>query len=307
MAEPTLLLFDTASVYFRAFYALPKTMRAPDGTPVNAVRGLLDTISRLVVEYSPSQLACCWDNSWRPLWRVALVPSYKAQRVGAEGAEQIPDELAVQIPLIGRALELLSIPVLGAADYEADDVIATVARHSSIPTTVVTGDRDLFQIVDDQRGIDVCYLRTGPGGHDRVDQAWVVQRYGITPAQYADFAVLRGDPSDGLPGVSGIGEKTAASLLSAHGDLAGVLAAAAAGELPARVSSALAASMDYLTAAGVVARVDTGVPLPKVELRWPPSFDAKKFSEFGEQWNLGGSGTRISEVWQPAHTQARNT
>lgn len=307
MAEPTLMLFDTASVYFRAFFALPRSMRASDGTPVNAVRGFLDTAARFIKEYSPNQIACCWDFAWRPQWRVALIPTYKAHRVGVDDAEQVPVELAAQIPLVREALSLLGIPVVGAADYEADDVIATLANRSPIGAAVVTGDRDLFQVVDDERRIEVCYLRTGPGGYDHVNESDVLRRYGVRASQYADFAVLRGDPSDGLPGVPGIGAKTAAALLTSYGDLSGVLAASQAGELAPRVSKALEQSLNYLTAAGPVVAVERNAPVPEVSLAPPPSFDGERFTQFGRRWNLGGATARFAEVWQSAITQARST
>jgi 5'-3' exonuclease len=153
-----LMLLDTASLYFRAFYGVPDTIRRADGTPVNAVRGLLDMIARLTTDYGATHLVACWDDDWRPQWRVDLIPSYKSHRVaeevaGAPDVEVVPDALEAQIPMIRRVLELAGIAVVGAADHEADDVIGTYASHAELPVDVVTGDRDLFQIVDDARQV----------------------------------------------------------------------------------------------------------------------------------------------------------
>src|ERR687890_1595605 len=204
------MLLDTASLYFRAFFGVPDTITAPDGTPVNAVRGLLDFISRLVGEYHPTHLACCWDDDWRPAWRVELLPSYKAHRVLAAKAsgpdiEQVPDPLEVQIPVIREVLAAFGIAVVGAPGYEADDVIGTLADTAApgMPVDIVTGDRDLFQLVDDAREIRVLYVARGVGRHERVTNAVVREKYGVDGRQYADFATLRGDASDGLPGVAG--------------------------------------------------------------------------------------------------------
>jgi 5'-3' exonuclease len=226
-----LMLLDTASLYFRAYFGVPETVRAPDGTPVNAVRGLLDFIARLVADHRPEELVACMDEDWRPAWRVELIPSYKAHRVAQEvpagpDVEQTPDTLEPQVPVIEQVLDAIGIARLGAPGFEADDVIGTLATRSPGPTDIVTGDRDLFQLVDDARGVRVLYPRKGVGDCDLVTDAELRHRYGIGAARYTDFAVLRGDPSDGLPGVQGIGEKTAAQLLAEYGDLATVRAAA---------------------------------------------------------------------------------
>ena len=306
MSDSGLLLFDTASVYFRAFFGVPTAVRAPDGRPVNAVRGLLDYLARFITEYSPTRLACCWDNSWRPLWRVVLIPSYKAHRVGDDG-EDIPAELALQIPLITEVLTAVGVPIIGADGYEADDVIGTLANREPGPVGVVTGDRDLFQVVDDAAGIRVLYLGRGAGQHDRVDAAWLRQRYGVDPERYVDFAILRGDPSDGLPGVPGIGEKTAARLLADFGDLAGIRTAAEAGLLTAKMTDSVVSAADYLTAATPVVAVERQVDLPEVDLRLPDSVaHPDRFDELVTELGLGGSAERLRVALQTA-AQARST
>ncbi|MFT4295776.1 MAG: 5'-3' exonuclease [Micropruina sp.] len=295
--EPAFLqLYDTASLYFRAFFGLPGSLRAADGQPVNAVRGLLDFMARFITEYRPTHAAACWDNSWRPAWRVELVPSYKAHRVLAGDVEVVPDELNSQVPLILGVLDALGIAVVGADGYEADDVIGTLASTASGPVDVVTGDRDLFQLVDDDRQIRVLSVVKGVRNHERVTDAVLRERYGITGAGYADFATLRGDASDGLPGVSGVGEKTAARLIADYGDLDGVLAAASAGRLSPALTARLAAGIDYLAGAREVVRVcrdiDLGVSLDDLRLPTKPA-RPEVFAELAELLNLGGAADRI--------------
>ena len=195
----SLMLLDTASLYFRAFYGVPDTVRAPDGTPVNAVRGLLDMITRLVRARHPARLVACWDADWRPAFRVAVVPSYKAHRLAADGGEDVPPALAAQVPLIDDLLHAAGLPVAGQPGYEADDVIGTLAARSADPVDVVTGDRDLFQLVDDSRGIRVIYTVRGLLNIDVIDEAAVTAKYGIPGRAYADFAALRGDPATACP------------------------------------------------------------------------------------------------------------
>jgi 5'-3' exonuclease len=294
MAEPRLMLFDTASLYFRAFHGVPTSLRGPDGRPVNAVRGLLDFLARFITDYSPTQVACCWDVAWRPAWRVALVPSYKAHRVAYGDVEQVPEELVAQVPLIVEVLAALGLPVVGAAHCEADDVIGTLATRSAVPTDVVTGDRDLFQLVDDQRAVRVLYCGRGVANHDRVDAAWLRAKYGIDGAGYVDFAVLRGDPSDGLPGVAGVGEKTAAKLVDQYGDLSGILAAVGENRLAPTIALRLAAAIDYLGAAREVVAVRTDAALPALDLTLPSApVQPERFAELAELLGLGGSAERI--------------
>jgi 5'-3' exonuclease len=302
--QRSLMLLDTASLYFRAFYGVPDTIRAPDGRPVNAVRGLLDFIARFVDQYSPAELACCWDNAWRPEWRVALLPSYKAHRVATGDIEVVPDPLTEQVPLILDSLAAAGLPVVGADGYEADDVIGTLAGRASGPVEVVTGDRDLFQLVDDR--VRVLYCARGVAKHERVDDAWLTAKYGITGAGYVDFAVLRGDPSDGLPGVAGIGEKTAAALIAAHGGLEGIVAAAERGELSPAVTRRLREAVDYLGPAREVVAVATDVPLPPLDLTLPAAPpDPAAFAALAESLGLGGSADRLLQALAAA--AGRNT
>ena len=192
-----LMLLDTASLYFRAFYGVPDTVTAPDGRPVNAARGLLDMIAKLLTTYEPTHVVACWDDDWRPQWRVDLIPSYKAHRVAelveaAPDVEEVPDPLEAQIPVIRAELDALGIPIVGVAQHEADDVIASFAAQSGMPVDVVTGDRDLFQLVDDARGIRVIYTGRGMSNLEVLDEASVTAKYRVLPSHYADYAVLGG-------------------------------------------------------------------------------------------------------------------
>jgi 5'-3' exonuclease len=302
-ATGRLMLLDTASMYFRAFFGVPE-IKADDGTPVNAVRGLLDFIARLVTDYRPTDLVCCWDNDWRPQWRVDLVPSYKAHRVEAETAtgpdvEEVPDPLQVQVPLILDVLDAFGIPVLGVDGYEADDVIGTLATGAGRPVDIVTGDRDLFQLVDDEAEVRVLYIARGVGRHERVDNDWVRAKYGIDAHQYADFATLRGDTSDGLPGVAGVGEKTAATLLNRFADMDGILAAVAdsGSDLGPGPRGKIRAAADYLEVAPTVVAVarDLDVAGTPTALPRTPA-DPDRVLELARRYNLEGPAQRLVEA-----------
>jgi len=289
----TTMLLDAASMYFRAFYGVPQeTMRAPDGTPVNAVRGLLDMIATLLRARHPDRLFACMDATWRPAFRVQAIPSYKTHRANPDGSEQIPDGLTVQLSVIVAVLDAAGITMKWADGYEADDIIGTLAAQATEPVEVVTGDRDLFQLVDDARGVRVAYIGRGVARLELVDEADVTRRYQIPGRSYAAFAALRGDPSDGLPGVPGVGEKTAAALVRAFGSVEAMLAAIDAGHggFPPGSRAKLVAARPYLEAALPVVRVATDAPvkltggeLPSV----PP--DGAKVAALDERWGLGSS------------------
>ncbi|MFC5177014.1 5'-3' exonuclease [Nocardioides taihuensis] len=298
------MLLDTASMYFRAFYGVPE-ITADDGTPVNAVRGLLDFISRLVTDYRPTRLACCWDNDWRPQWRVDLIPSYKAHRVEAEvpgpapDVEEVPHPLEVQVPIILEVLAAAGICVVGADGYEADDVIGTLATGAGMPVDVVTGDRDLFQLVDDDADVRVLYIARGVGNHERVTNDWVRAKYDIDARQYADFATLRGDTSDGLPGVAGVGEKTAATLLNRFGDMEGIVAAAhdPEAELGPGPRGKIKAAADYLAVAPQVVAVVRDLDLGSPDLTLPAApRDDEALDALAERYSLTSSVGRLREA-----------
>ncbi|CAN5371081.1 5'-3' exonuclease [soil metagenome] len=301
--EPRLLLLDTASMYFRAYFGMPE-YAAPDGTNVNAVRGMLDYVSRLVEEYRPTDLVCCWDNDWRPQWRVDLIPSYKAHRVVEEVAsapdvEEVPDPLGLQVPIIREVLTAFGIAVIGADGYEADDVIGTLATGAGQPVDVVTGDRDLFQLVDDEIDVRVLYIAKGVGRHERVTNDWVREKYAIEAAQYADFATMRGDASDGLPGVSGVGEKTAATLLQRFGDIDAIVAAAQdpASDMGPGPRGKIKAALDYLAVAPAVCAVARDIDLDRSALTLPSTpADPEALLSLVEQWGLETPANRLLGV-----------
>jgi len=300
-----LMLLDTASLYFRAFYGVPDSIRRSDGTPVNAVRGLLDMIARLVVEFDAALLVACWDDDWRPQWRVDLIPSYKAHRVAevvsdAADVEVVPDLLEAQIPLIREVLRLAGIAVVGAAEHEADDVIGSYATGAAHPVDIVTGDRDLFQLVDDAHDVRVVSTTRGMKNLEVLTDAVVVAKYRVLPEQYADFATLRGDTSDGLPGVAGIGEKTASGLLGEHGSLDALRAAAAdpASSVSSSVRAKLEAAAAYLDVAPRVVAVVRDLDLPSLEqvgarLQPVTGGDRVELERLASEWNLGGSVGRL--------------
>ncbi|MHC0428589.1 5'-3' exonuclease [Streptomyces sp. O3] len=295
------MLLDTASLYYRAYFGVPDSVRAPDGTPVNAVRGLLDFIARLVQDHRPDDLVACMDADWRPHWRVKLIPSYKAHRVAEESAdgpdtEETPDTLSPQVPVIEEVLDALGIARIGAAGYEADDVIGTLTARATGPVDIVTGDRDLYQLVDDARGVRVLYPLKGVGTLQLTDEAVLREKYAVDGRGYVDLALLRGDPSDGLPGVPGIGDKTAAKLLAQYGDLAGIMAAVddPKSKLTPAQRRRLDESRAYVAVAPKVVRVATDVPVPDLdvalprEARHPAALDA-----LAARWGLGGALTRL--------------
>lgn len=269
-----LLLLDTASMYYRAFHSMPETMVSKDGTPINAVRGLLERIIKLNIDRKPDLIIAAWDTEWRPQWRVDLIPSYKTHRLDQsdesddldEAASMMPDALGVQIPIIEELLVALGIPVIGHEEYEADDVIGTYAQNDQFSSTeIVTGDRDLFQLIDNKKDVSVLYTSKGSLDHYREQQ--VLDKYGIRADQYVDYAILRGDPSDGLPGVKGIGDKTAAKLISKFGNLDSVINAAEAGnaEIRERIANSILNTKDYLAKAQKVVPVVKDVNVPSLD------------------------------------------
>jgi 5'-3' exonuclease len=212
------LFVDGSSLIFRAFYGVPKTVRSPDGRLINAARGFLETLTRLIGTRHPAHLAVASDADWRPDWRVALIPGYKAQRV----AEPIPPALIPQMPVIDAFLTAIGIDALGVTDYEAEDVIATWTAKATGTVEIVSGDRDLFALIEDPR---VTVLYPEKGAWAVIDESEVTRRYGIPGRHYADFAMLRGDPSDGLPGLKGVGAIAAASMIRQHGGVPAILEA----------------------------------------------------------------------------------
>ena len=292
----TLMLLDSASLWYRAFYGMPDSLLSPDGTPVNAIRGYLDMSARLITTYKPNRLVACIEGDWRPSWRVELFPEYKANRLDEEGAEEEPDLLAPQIPILMDVLDAFGIAIVGADDYEADDVMASYAEREKGPIRIVTGDRDMFQLVDDKKDVKVVYLAKGISQHDLVDLKYVADKYSIPGDRYDLFAMFRGDPSDGLPGVKGIGEKGAAVIANNFATVEDALAAAheAHASLPPALAKKIIAGADYLSIAPKLVRVARDAPLPKVDLSMPKApTDLSKLYQIKDQYGLGASIDRL--------------
>ncbi|RCG29798.1 5'-3' exonuclease [Sphaerisporangium album] len=294
---PGLMLLDTPSLYFRAFYGIPESMTAPDGMPVNAVRGLIDMIATLVRGHAPDELVACMDADWRPAFRVAAIPSYKAHRVATGDQEQVPDTLVPQIPVIEAVLDAVGVARVGVPGYEADDVIGTCTARATGAVEIVTGDRDLFQLVDDSRPCRVLYTVKGIRNLQTIDEAEVTAKYGIPGRAYADYATLRGDPSDGLPGVPGVGDKTAAALITRFGSLEAMLAALDEGVtdgFPAGSRTKIIKARDYLAVAPAVVKVAHDAPLPDLDMARPVKpRDPEALVALADRYGLDGPLNRL--------------
>jgi 5'-3' exonuclease len=299
----TLMLLDSASLWYRAYYGMPDTMVAPDGTPVNAIRGYLDMTARLITMYQPNRLVACIEGDWRPSWRVCLFPDYKANRLeeGSTDEEEEPDTLTPQIPILLDLIDAFGITVIGIDDYEADDVMASYAVQEKGPIRIVTGDRDLFQMVDDERNVAVVYLAKGLSQHDLVDQAWVANRFEIPGDRYALFAMIRGDPSDGLPGVKGIGVKGAAHIANHFHNIEDVIAAADINDsaLTPALAKKILASREYLAIAPTLVHCARDIVLPNVSLSLPKyPKDMKLIQHMQDKYALGASVDRLVSALQ---------
>ncbi|BBZ13527.1 5'-3' exonuclease [Mycobacterium branderi] len=308
-----LLLLDGASMWFRSYYGVPTSITSPDGRPVNAVRGFLDSMALVITRQRPRRLVVCLDLDWRPQFRVDAIPSYKAHRVEQENpdgqvdVEEVPDELSPQVEIIEEILDAFGICTAGAVGFEADDVIGTLAAaERRDPVVVVSGDRDLLQVVgDDPVPVRVLYLGRGLTNATLLGPAEVADRYGIPVDRagegYAELALLRGDPSDGLPGVPGIGEKTAATLLSQHGSLATILKAVddPKSSLSKGLRRKLRDAADYVEAAGPVVRVALNVP---VALSTPSdalpltAADPPRVADLATRYGVGSSIARLQKA-----------
>jgi len=288
------MLVDAANLYFRAFYALPESITAPDGRPVNAIRGYLDMTAALIDKRRPTRHIACLDLDWRPAFRVRAVPSYKAHRMAADGGEEVPDTLEPQVPVLLDVLAAFGLATAGAAGFEADDVIATIAAREDDQVEVVSGDRDLLALATDT--VTVLYTGKGIAKMEAMGPAQVQAKYGVPAAHYADFAILRGDPSDGLPGVAGVGEKTAAALVTRFGSVEDIVAAAETKEngFPAGAANKVLAARDYLAVApaAVRGRVDAEVADLDGALPAEPA-DAERLVQLSEELGIESSLNRL--------------
>jgi len=299
----TLLLLDSASLWYRAFYGLPQSMVSPSGQPVNAIRGYLDSIARMAVTYQPDRIVACLDGDWRPSWRTDLIPEYKANRIEEESddgslsdaAEEL-EILDAQVPVIMEVLDAIGIPLIGIDDYEADDVIATLSVREPGPTFIVTGDRDLFQLVDDSRKVKVAYIAKGISQHELVNLKWIKNKYEIPGDRYALFATFRGDPSDGLPGARGIGPKGAATIANSFSTIEEVIEAAnhSNPKLTASLQKKILESAEYLRKAEIVVNCVDDLRLPKGPFSLPKKVvNPKALETLSKSYGIDSSVKRL--------------
>jgi 5'-3' exonuclease len=288
------MLVDAAGLYFRAFFGVPESITAPDGMPVNAIRGYLDMTATLLTRRRPSRYVACLDLDWRPAFRTALVPSYKAHRVAPTGGETIPDALSPQVPVLLEVLAAIGLAVAGTPGFEADDVVATLAARESGPVEIVTGDRDLMALATDN--VRVLYIGRGLAKMEDLGPAEVSAKYGVAASLYPDFAALRGDPSDGLPGVAGIGVKTAAAIVSRFGPLEDIVTAAASGApgFPAGAAAKIVAARDYLIAVAGVVRGRLDLPIDPIADALPSTATSpQRLIELSDRYGLDSSINRV--------------
>jgi 5'-3' exonuclease len=297
-----LMLLDSPALWYRAFYGVPDSVRSPQGEPVNAIRGFFDLVARVMKDAKPERLVATVDLDWRPAFRVAAVPSYKLHRTIEGGAEAEPEALSAQVEVILEVLAALGIPVAGLDGYEADDVIGTLATRESGAVDIVTGDRDLLQLVRDAGPVRVLYAVEKMKPYD---EGAVAAKHGIPGTGYAEYAVLRGDPSDGLPGVKGVGEKTAAALVSRFGTIEGILTALDSGAedgFPAGARAKLEAARDYLAVAPAVSRVVCDLPLPAYEDALPRApKNPETLVALSDRWGLDSVLERFLQALETAH------
>lgn len=286
------LLVDASSLVYRALFSTPDTVRTPDGSPINAAFGFLGMLSRLIADRDPDFICCATDEDWRPEWRVELIDSYKALRAEPGSAQEAAEDLlAPQMPVLFEILEGCGIPVLGHPGCEAEDVIGTLAERAPGRVGIVSGDRDLFQLVRDPK-VFVLYPRRGVSQVDEVDESYIESRFGIPGRAYRDYAVLRGDPSDGLPGVRGIGEKLASSLLTRYGSLDAIVEAATGSEQNVLIGK-VRRDLDYVKRAVQVVTIPIDLPLPDIDLARPRREPEASLYAVAERSGLDGALRRL--------------
>jgi 5'-3' exonuclease len=292
----SLLLLDSASLWYRAYFGMPDTLISPKGEPINAVKGFLDMSARLINIYSPNRFVACLEGDWRPSWRVDLFPEYKLNRIDDSGEEAEPDTLSPQIPVLLDVLDAFGFATLGVDDYEADDVIATLSKSERGPIRIASGDRDLFQLVDDEKDVKIVYLAKGLSNHDLVDIDWISKKYEIPGDRYALFAMIRGDASDGLPGLKGIGEKGAALIAKSFSQMQDVVKAAENEDelLPKTLAKKVLASKEYARIAPKLVNCAIDVPIPSMNIDLPKKPNSlTKIKELQSEYGLGSSVDRL--------------
>jgi 5'-3' exonuclease len=284
----TLLLLDASSLAYRAYHAIP-SLTAPDGeTKTNAVHGFLNFTARLITDRAPSRLMVALDDDWRPAFRVDVLPTYKTHRLA--DAADAKDEVEPQIEIVCRVLEAIGITIASAKGYEAEDAIAAIVARERGPIEIVTGDRDLFALVRDP-DVRVLYTLRGVSELAVVNEGYVAKTYGIPGDRYLDYAILRGDPSDGLPGVRGIGEKSAAELVRRYGSLDGILAAT---DLSPTIRAKLSSSSEYLVAARRVVAPQRDSPVEVADGAIPRrARRADELKALADRYAIGGPIDRV--------------
>jgi 5'-3' exonuclease len=280
------LLIDAPSLFYRALFSTPDDISTPEGKPINAAYGFFRMVARLIGDQNPDFIACAADENWRPAWRVKLIDSYKAERAEPGSAQEKAEErLATQVPVIYELLELCGIRVVGHPDYEAEDIIGTLAARAPGRVAIFSGDRDLWQLVEDPRSF-VIYPIRGVSVVDIVDEAYIESRFGIPGRAYKDYAVLRGDASDGLPGVRGIGQKIAGSLVARHGSLEAIIEAAERGDSGLSLGK-VRRELDYVRRADQVVTIPRDLPLPDLDLTRPRQVDDAVIEKAGRSGLAG--------------------
>ena len=279
-------LLDAPSLVYRAYFALPTTLTDPQGRPVNAVRGFLEMVTRILIDHRPARLVAVFDGNWRPDFRVAAYPGYKAAR------PEDPADLPRQFDVLASVLDAAGVSRAVSEELEADDAIATLVERMGPDdrAVVVTGDRDLLALVQDP-AVRVLFPVRGTKEMTEFDEAAVEAKYKVPPRLYPAFATLRGDSSDGLPGVAGIGPKRAADLLARYGSIDGILAAL--DEVPPRQAAALEAARDYLDTMKTVVTLVRDAPVESTPAG-PP--DEETLRKLGAEHNLGSSTVRLLQA-----------
>lgn len=290
------LLVDSASLWYRAYYGMPDTLLSPEGEPINAIKGFFDGLSKIVARYRPDEIALCLDGDWRPSWRVELFPAYKSNRLDESGEEEEPDLLTPQIPLLLELANLAGLKMVELDDHEADDIIATLALQAPNDVRVLTGDRDLFQLIRHSQQIKIIYLAKGIQNHDLVDEKFIAEKYSIPGTRYGLFAAIRGDASDGLPGIKGIGEKGAAELVRIFDSMQEIIESCIEGDVRIRepLRKRISADLEYARIAEPLVTCRTDLPLPMLPLgQWQHDADLFALRALGKSLGLGNTLERL--------------
>jgi 5'-3' exonuclease len=293
------ILLDVSSLTYRAYFAMPDSVKAPDGTPINAVHGYLDMVTRLIATRRPDEVVHVYDHDWRPVARTDIYPDYKATR------PEEPEAITSQFRILRKVLDLTGLLQAESEGWEAEDAIGAFCVEADEPDRIeiVSGDRDLIQLVRDPV-VKLLFTVRGVSEMTDFDEAGVLAKYGIPASRYADFAILRGDPSDNLPGVRGVGEKTAKALVAAYDSLDDLLAdAAQVHPRPGPLKGKPALKARLLESAEYVDAMRRLVPVNAVAALsvWSGPRDDAALKELGEEHGLKGPVQRLLAALDSAH------